>query len=351
MFFGIFIPLLFFVWLVISFPNQAKASILSAFSSVFGTDTPEDVSIKPINSQNIALLQPSVSAGLDSMQSGTDITVEKDSLLPETGPSGSIADIEGSQSDQISTYVVRDGDTLPAVAKMFDVSVNTIVWANDIKGGKITSGETLVILPVSGVKYVVKKGDTLKTIAKKFKADETEVIQFNGLPQDGTLVLGAEIIIPDGEIDAPTVSAPSSYSSGRFIYYSGAYGSSRLVKGYSGPNLAGYYAKPLTSYHKTQGLHGYNAVDLGTPIGSQVFAAASGVVIISKSYGWNGGYGQYVAIKHPNGTETLYAHLSKNIATLGENVGQGDLIGLSGSTGKSTGPHLHFEVRGAVNPF
>ncbi|MDD5068041.1 MAG: peptidoglycan DD-metalloendopeptidase family protein [Candidatus Pacebacteria bacterium] len=283
------------------------------------------------------LLQASVSAGLDSMRSTGDISVEKDSLLPETGPSGSIADIEGSQSDQISTYIVREGDTLPAIAKMFDVSVNTIVWANDIKGGKIIPGETLVILPVSGVTYAIKEGDTLKTVAKKFNGDETEIIQFNDLPQDGTLLVGAEIIIPDGEIDTPApVSKPKS-------------GTSRIVKGYSGPKYAGYYIHPIIGGHKTQGLHGYNAVDIGTPIGTPVRATAAGTVIISKTYGWNGGYGQYVAIKHSNGTETLYAHLSKNLVKVGQRVEQGEEIALTGLTGKTTGPHLHYEVRGGYN--
>ncbi len=339
---GILIPLVLFFYILTFFPGEAK-------SAFWGTDTQAENFEKSLNSQNMPLLQVSVSAGLDSMRSGSDITVEKDALLPETGPSGSIADIEGSGSDQISTYVVRAGDTLGEIADMFNVSINTIVWANDIRGGKITPGQTLAILPVSGVKYVVQKADTLQSLAKKFNADETEVIQFNDLPQDGKLTVGAEIIIPDGEIDAPSAAVPSS--SGKYVYYSGSYGTSRLVKGYSGPNYAGYYARPIAGGHKTQGLHGYNAVDLGTPLGTSVHAAASGVVIISKSYGWNGGYGQYIAIKHPNGTETLYAHLSKNVVAVGLKVNQGDLIGLSGSTGKSTGPHLHFEVRGAVNPF
>ncbi|HEU5114585.1 MAG TPA: M23 family metallopeptidase, partial [Candidatus Paceibacterota bacterium] len=87
------------------------------------------------------------------------------------------------------------------------------------------------------------------------------------------------------------------------------------------------------------------------PIGTPIHAAASGVVIIARSGGYNGGYGSYVVISHPNGTQTLYAHMSKVIAHQGDAVEQGDLIGLVGSTGKSTGPHVHFEVRGAVNPF
>jgi murein DD-endopeptidase MepM/ murein hydrolase activator NlpD len=102
---------------------------------------------------------------------------------------------------------------------------------------------------------------------------------------------------------------------------------------------------------KSQGIHGYNGVDLAAPTGTQVLAAASGQVLISRFGGWNGGYGNYIVIKHSNGTQTLYAHNSANYVSVGQWVSQGDVIGLVGNTGKSTGSHLHFEVRGAKNPF
>jgi murein DD-endopeptidase MepM/ murein hydrolase activator NlpD len=102
---------------------------------------------------------------------------------------------------------------------------------------------------------------------------------------------------------------------------------------------------------RTQGIHGYNGVDLGAPAGTAVRAAAAGQVIISKASGWNGGYGQYIVVKHANGTQTLYAHLSANSVAAGATVAQGQLIGAVGNTGKSTGNHVHFEVRGAKNPF
>jgi murein DD-endopeptidase MepM/ murein hydrolase activator NlpD len=98
-------------------------------------------------------------------------------------------------------------------------------------------------------------------------------------------------------------------------------------------------------------LHGWNAVDIGAPRGTAIYAAAAGTVIVARTGGWNGGYGNYVVISHPNGTETLYAHMSKVLASAGEQVAQGDTIGLVGMTGLATGNHLHFEVRGAANPF
>jgi murein DD-endopeptidase MepM/ murein hydrolase activator NlpD len=98
-------------------------------------------------------------------------------------------------------------------------------------------------------------------------------------------------------------------------------------------------------------LHGFNAVDIGAPVGTPVVASARGEVILSKPLSWNGGYGSYIVIKHSNGTQTLYAHTSKNTVSAGEVVEKGQTIGHVGNSGKSTGYHLHFEVRGAKNPF
>jgi murein DD-endopeptidase MepM/ murein hydrolase activator NlpD len=102
---------------------------------------------------------------------------------------------------------------------------------------------------------------------------------------------------------------------------------------------------------KTQGLHGYNGVDLAGPVGTPIYAAAAGTVLVSASSGWNGGYGNLVIISHDNGTQTVYGHLSKTLVKVGQHVEQSQKIALMGATGKATGSHLHFEIRGAKNPF
>ena len=107
----------------------------------------------------------------------------------------------------------------------------------------------------------------------------------------------------------------------------------------------------MESLEKTQGLHGYNGVDIGAPNGTPIIAAAGGSVVVSRNSGWNGGYGNYIVIKHENGTQTLYAHMSEIVVVSGQSIVQGQVVGSVGSTGKSTGSHLHFEVRGAKNPF
>lgn len=288
-----------------------------------------------VTSQNMILPQATLNPNPVLASGGGDITVVGDTaLLPESGPSGTMLDIEESHSDQISIYVVRKGDTLSQIAKMFGVSVNTIIWANDVTPSTLKVGTQLVILPISGLQYTVKTGDTLKSIATKYKADAQEIIQFNDIKANAVLVAGSILLIPDGEIATPKISSPTSG-----------------LRGAGGPNYAGYFRSPLAVYRKTQGLHGYNGIDMGAPVGTPIMAAASGEVIVSKNYGWNGGYGEYVVISHPNGTQTLYSHMSANIAYAGQHVVQGQVIGYVGSTGKSTGAHLHFEVRGAKNPF
>jgi murein DD-endopeptidase MepM/ murein hydrolase activator NlpD len=182
------------------------------------------------------------------------------------------------------------------------------------------------------------KGETLKSIAIKYKSDADEILSFNGIEDSSRLVVGSSIIIPDGEIKTPV---PSS---------SGIRTTSPL-RGVGGALYEGYYIRPVVNAKKTQGLHGYNGVDFGATTGTPVIAAASGTVIVTKFGGYNGGYGNYIAISHRNGTQTLYAHLSSVLVVQGQYVTEGDVIGKIGSTGRSTGPHLHFEVRGAVNPF
>lgn len=258
-------------------------------------------------------------------------------LVPESGPLGTNADIQSPRktADQISVYVVREGDTLSQIAEMFGVTTNTVLWSNDLKSARdIHPGDRLVILPITGVQHVVAKGETVNSIVKKYQGDLEEVLAFNNLPDGATVSVGDTIIIPHGVEPAPVRTSTS-----RSVAHSSG-----------GPSLAGYFLRPVSGGIKTQGVHGYNGVDIGVSNGTPVMASASGSVIIARS-GWNGGYGNYIVIQHPNGTQTLYAHLSDVYVSSGSSVSQGDVIGASGNSGRSTGPHLHFETRGAPNPF
>lgn len=266
---------------------------------------------------------------------GADIIVDEN-VLVSTGPVGEdeIAE-QKSGMGEIRVYTVREGDSLSQISEMFGVTTNTIMWANDIsKATSIQPGDTLVILPIVGVRHVVKSGDTISTIAKKYEGDVDEILSYNQLASASELSVGDTLIIPGGAMHAAPVRVAAA-----------------TPASVSGRASAAGFSHPAPGSVKTQGIHGYNAVDLAAGYGSAIRAAAAGEVIVSKSSGWNGGYGQYIVIRHPNGAQTLYAHLMRNDVGVGAYVSQGEVIGGMGSTGKSTGTHLHFEVRGASNPF
>jgi murein DD-endopeptidase MepM/ murein hydrolase activator NlpD len=284
------------------------------------------------NSQTMNLLEGFLNINPTGTGGGHIAIVDKTALAYDGESSGTLYD-EGLGKGEISVYIVRKGDTLSSIAKMFDVSVNTITWANDIVGGKISIGQELVILPISGVKHTVKSGETLKSIALKYKGDLEEILNYNDMTLSTKLAVGDIVIIPDGEIR--TVSSGGT-----------------VVKSPSGtvPVAVGYYLRPVNGV-RSQGIHGRNGVDIAARIGTPIYASAEGKVIVAKNGGYNGGYGSYVVISHPNGTQTLYGHMSRVDVGVGQNLTKGQTIGAVGTTGKSTGPHVHFEVRGAKNPF
>ncbi len=273
-----------------------------------------------------------------SGRGGAELVVENDALV-STGPVGKDELAEKSVANgEIRVYTVREGDSLSQVAEMFDVTTNTIMWANDLtKASAIQPGDTLVILPIAGVRHVVKSGDTIAAIAKKYEGDVDEILSFNQLDSETGLTVGDTLIIPGGALHAAPARVAASASPVR-------------VSGATSGEGSGF-AHPAPGSVKTQGIHGYNAVDLAGSQGSTIRAAAAGEVIVAKSSGWNGGYGNYIVIRHDNGAQTLYAHLSSLSVGVGAYVAQAETIGGMGSTGRSTGTHLHFEVRGARNPF
>ena len=276
-------------------------------------------------------------------------------LVAYSGPSGTIADLSTTtQSYRISVYVVRPGDTLSEIGYMFGVSVNTIVWANNLKSGAdIRPGETLIILPVSGIEHTVVRGDTLKSVAEKYGADAGEIAQYNGLNPAAALTIGSVLTIPGGELSVPALRKETgSIRRGRVSVTRSSRGINEPYLGGSGAPQPGYFGNPLPGGIITQSIHGWNAIDIGAPRGTPIHAAAAGTIIVARDNGaWNGGYGNYVVITHGNGTQTLYAHMTHTAVSPGESVSRGQIIGYVGMTGWATGPHLHFEVRGAANPF
>jgi LysM repeat protein len=326
-----------FLGAIIAVPLSVHAGFFDRwFGPVETTPTTLEVA-QPQHAADISLLAAQQNPDPAGARGGADIFIDEDALV-STGPVGEdeIAE-QQSSAGEIRVYTVREGDSLSQIAEMFDVTTNTIMWANDLTSATdIQPGDSLVILPIVGVQHEVKTGDTISTIAKKYDGNSEEILAYNQLTSAEQLSVGDTLIIPGGAMHAaPVRTAPAA--------------APVAVSGQS--SVATGFAHPAPGSIKTQGIHGYNAVDLAGGYGSPIRAAAAGEVIVSKASGWNGGYGQYIVIRHANGTQTLYAHLMRNDVGIGAYVGQGEVIGGMGSSGRSTGTHVHFEVRGARNPF
>ena len=246
-----------------------------------------------------------------------------------------------STRTRIETHVVQNGETLGVIAGMYGLRIETIMAANKLSGGIIHPGQSLRILPVDGVTYTVKKGDTLNKIANAYRSSSQDILEANGLADASGLTLGMELILPGGKAPvAPKPAAPSRIE-----------GTLKdLVIPSPAPDRAGTgkLLWPTAARRITQYWRGarHTGVDIAGPIGTAIYAAGDGVVLKAE---WNrGGYGYMTVIDHGGGIFTRYGHASKLLTVPGQQVHRGDLIALMGSTGHSTGPHLHFEVMTGV---
>jgi murein DD-endopeptidase MepM/ murein hydrolase activator NlpD len=230
------------------------------------------------------------------------------------------------------TYTVQTGDNVSSIAEQFGVSVETVLWNNgnlEDNPDYLGLGDVLTILPVSGVYHTVADGDTLESIAEQYKAKVEDIIEHEGnyLTEPFTITVGQKLIVPGG-------SKP--YKVRHVVAWSGDIpaGAERGT-GIFGWPMSGYITQRYHEYHP--------AVDIAAPEGTPIKAADSGyVAVVGRS---DYGYGRYVLIDHGNGYQTLYGHFSVIFVKIGQSVGKGQTIGLCGSTGKSTGPHVHFEIK------
>jgi murein DD-endopeptidase MepM/ murein hydrolase activator NlpD len=267
-------------------------------------------------------------------------------IMASDGEVGADTLISDSLKGEVTEYRVQEGDTVSSIAIKFGVSIDTIVWENNLKtASNLKPQQILRILPVTGVKYKVSRGETIYSIAKKMQVDAQNIIDypFNTFADDEkfSLLAGQELIIPDGtkpneiSVDTPVIAT-------------------RRVEPIPGVKGEGNFMWP-TAGRITQKYYWYHqAVDIANSANPPIVAAQGGTVIVA---GWNGGgYGNYVEIDHGNGFRTLYGHMLNNsvVVKAGDRVSQGQRLGTMGSTGRSTGTHLHFEVKrtsgGKVDP-
>ncbi len=326
--------------------EYGQESVLSAVLGG-GLDVVEEVSGSSSNfearpvaySTSLGLSAPIArEPGYDVIGSQTNTNGSLSAPRPQTGSSSAVA--KRSQSE---TYTVEEGDTISTIAKKFDLSITTVLWANNLSvRSTIRPGDTLTILPVDGVVHKVKSGDTLSHIAKLYGVTTDDVVVSNHLSDASTLSIGAELLVPGGEQQAPAQKSRVASVSNLFTP------SQSTAQASSQHNDVGFIWP--TDLHKINVYFGqyyvygrHTGLDIDCNYNNTNYAAADGIVTFA---GWNsGGYGNLVEIDHGNGIVTYYGHNAKVYVRTGQTVSQGDPVGLCGTTGRSTGTHLHFEVR------
>ncbi|MEX0649546.1 MAG: peptidoglycan DD-metalloendopeptidase family protein [Candidatus Andersenbacteria bacterium] len=272
---------------------------------------------------------------------GNAVVAPLQPVVPEPGSedSGDAGDPRPSTPGKPHVYTVQEDDTIAGIAAKFDVSVNTVLWANGLNSKTvIKAGDHITILPTTGVLHTVTSGDTVLGIANKYDAKAADVLTYNNLGDGSRLSIGQKLIVPDGYVEQR--SAPAVVS-----------GNTRIAREEeSGPtpepapvSPGGGWVWPTTSKHISQYFRGgHTGIDIDNRSRPSVFASQGGVV---EFRGWLGGYGNLIIINHGGGLTTYYAHLDAFYVAKGQKVSSGDAIGKMGSTGRSTGPHVHFEVR------
>lgn len=334
--------------------QDVRAETFGQKSYMYALVTNQDYELIEESADSIAAVEVSAfsyrdQTALTSYTRGIDFIHSEDSSIALVG-GGSIAAVTISESAEstaprtaIETYVVQGGDTLSNIAEKFDISLNTLLWANNLTVRSVLKpGAELTILPTSGVRHTVSSGDTLTKIASKYDVEEEEVLEYNKLASADDLVVGEQLIVPGGVIAAP---APSSSTAITRIFSSTPTTSSIPTTTSSvQPTVTGTGAmvwptdlRNITQYYGWS----HTGLDIDCHFTHDNYAADAGIVQFT---GWKGGYGYTVEINHGNGLVTRYGHHASMYVTAGQQVSAGQPIGRCGTTGRSTGTHLHFEV-------
>jgi len=279
-----------------------------------------------------------------TLDQGSDTMIELGALMPEDVPgTGTVP-----HRTQIEQYAVQAGDTLSGIADKFDISIATILWQNKLTVHDfIQPGQTLSILPTTGITYTVRSGDTLAKIAAGNGVDPNDIKSWNDIADETGIAAGESLIIPGGRIATPIAPKPKpkAIASPLQVFSKPPAAVDNGGTDMIWPTNSHIITQPYGIWSRVDhGIH--TGVDLGAPKGTPIYAADDGIVTHSGcGASCNTGYGYYVDIDHGNGIMTRYGHTSARFVTVGEQVHRGETIALIGSTGHSTGPHLHFEVR------
>lgn len=369
---------------VVSLPAYAYAGFFSDLvTKVLGTEAQageipviENTNTVIHNSQTLPLPESSINPDLKNIVEAPAVTIVSDeALLPSTNPLGTDSiSKQYATSAEITTYTVKKGDTIEKIAKDFGISKNTLIKSNDslTTKGTLTVGQVLAILPIDGIAYTVKKGDTVSTLAVKYSATTKDILEYNDLEKASDLQVGDTIVIPGGEKPvapekpekkepvvevkkAPekeiAVTTPTPVLPDVVLNIPTAVLTTPEVRAESSTD--GFiWPLPLSAGRVSQRLHDDNAMDIAAPKGTPIYAPKDGTVLIADGSGYNGGYGLYVVVNFNDGGQMLFGHMSKVASVGGQKVAQGDIIGYVGTTGSSTGNHIHVSARGGLkNPY
>lgn len=270
-------------------------------------------------------------------------TQDETTLIKPEIPSSKV-DVNLVQREDSIDYIVKEGDTISAIAQKFGLKNSTILWENNLEENSlIKPGNKLVIPPINGVGHIVKKNETLLAIAKKYSSDLDKIINHNNLVDADDISVGQRLFIPDGVKAAPLPPPPKRSTLANLIIPDSA----PIVS--QNRMLWPTNSRRITQYYSWR----HHGLDIGGKVTNYIYASDDGTVSVAIYSGWNRGYGKHIIIDHGNSKKTLYGHLSKNFVEVGQKVKKGEVIGMMGTTGRSTGVHLHFEVRfgsSLVNP-
>ncbi len=259
-------------------------------------------------------------------------------------------DIPTRPRTEIATYTVEAGDTLFGIAEKFGLKPETIVWGNPILKDDphlLRPGQELRIPPVNGVIRDVQEGDKLDVLANFYQVTLDDIVNWPGNdldPENPEIEVGQVLMVPGGRREFVQFVVPQIVRATRNALPASA-GAGACPGGYTGGSIGGgSFIWPANNHYLSGNDYwsGHLGIDIAAGLGAPIYAADAGVTVFAGPNNW--GYGNMVVIDHGNGWQTLYAHLSQWNVSCGQSVLQGNIVGLAGSTGNSSGPHLHFEL-------
>jgi hypothetical protein len=334
------------IYMTVLLSSRAPVAISAAFNADENFGMPTEV-LEP----TAVIIEEEAPLALPPLENqNTEIELSRTTSMDTTIPERS--------RDEPVVYRVQSGDAIFGIAGAYDLKPESVLWANydtlNDDPHSISPGQALYIPPTDGILYKWEEGDTLEYIADKYWVDVADILSWPGNKLDLTnpvIEPGQYVMIPGGYREMQTWVVPTIWRANS--------GANKSVPGACSVPDGGYvgtggFVWPANNHFISGNDYwsGHLGIDIAAGTGAPIYAADSGVVVYAG--GISGGYGNMIMIDHGNGYHTLYAHLSSINVYCGQSVGQGSLIGLAGSTGNSTGPHLHFEIRqngGFINPW